>query len=44
MNLQEKIVRGWDISAEGYSKRVVQNDCKIRCDFWYICLKMRGLS
>lgn len=26
MNLQEKIVRGWDISAEGYSKRVVQND------------------
>ncbi len=26
MDLHDKIVHGWDISAEGYSKRVVQDD------------------
>lgn len=26
MNLAEKIKNGWEISAEGYSKRIVQND------------------
>lgn len=26
MNLQEKIKNGWNISAEGYSKRIVQDD------------------
>ena len=26
MNLEEKIKNGWEVSAEGYSKRIVQND------------------